>query len=281
MKPHELAATEAAFAKAWNAMDEDDLTEAAGGVSLIRNTGPTEDRERYLRAWQDGEPAEPGTTTSTPVAMPGPGQAEPLPPLAPQPKEEPTFGQAFRRARQAGDKLFTWRGKSYTTKLKTEAPTSREPNQDKRKQDARRTPPPVQPGTEDYSHEHRRQPGSASVAADTPPARRENAAGLVEAARHRGADPRPSPGPQRPDRGDPQPAPSPAPTASPRRAQTLPAKPKVPGQADAETRAARAQRMRDWGPDGAAWQARKAELERDPQEGGAMHRFKEWFFHGR
>ncbi len=37
------------------------------------------------------------------------------------------FGKAFRAARASGKKVFTWNGKSYTTKLKSEAGSSKTP----------------------------------------------------------------------------------------------------------------------------------------------------------
>lgn len=36
------------------------------------------------------------------------------------PQELPTFGQAFKAAREAGLKIFEWRGKKFNTNLKEE-----------------------------------------------------------------------------------------------------------------------------------------------------------------
>lgn len=42
-----------------------------------------------------------------------------------QPAKTMSFGEAFKSARAAGEKVFKWNGKSYTTALKSEKPTQR------------------------------------------------------------------------------------------------------------------------------------------------------------
>lgn len=42
-----------------------------------------------------------------------------------QPAKTMSFGEAFKAARAAGEKVFKWNGKSYTTALKSEKPTQR------------------------------------------------------------------------------------------------------------------------------------------------------------
>lgn len=80
-------------------------------------------------AMDESPEADPGVVV-TPVAS-ATAEATALPAIegkaveSQQPAKTMSFGEAFKSARAAGEKVFKWNGKSYTTALKSEKPAQR------------------------------------------------------------------------------------------------------------------------------------------------------------
>jgi hypothetical protein len=101
--------------------DSEDYTD--GSAELVRQ-GKIEAEREYEQAWAE----EPTQAEAAPVTVPSTIEAKDVQPAPPEPTvKHAKFGDAFKAARAAhlndgGPAVFDWNGKSYTTRLKGEAP---------------------------------------------------------------------------------------------------------------------------------------------------------------
>lgn len=116
--------TERQHLEAWNEdTDSEDYTD--GSAELVKQ-GKIEEGREYEEAWEESEPAQ---AEAKPVTVPSTVETKDVQPAPPEPTaKHAKFGDAFKAARakhlnDGGPATFDWNGKSYTTRLKGEAPS--------------------------------------------------------------------------------------------------------------------------------------------------------------